>query len=332
MLGAMNIFRQLTSTVMVGVLVLLGAAFAQPEQHSYFIGTIGEDAVQVEIIVDNGSVRGSFYDSAGAERTLEGGLGNRAELSVVVLGADQAQIATITGVLEPTRFEGDYTPSGADTSLAVVLQTVADYAYLRFDQNMIEASTVFPYFIASSRGSILNTDWQSRALDEHLSFAREGQDYMDEIADGDGFFTGYFRDAQHDIVYYAPDLISVLETVSVYTGGAHPNLYYSVYNVGLGQDAVPFGLGDVLGEGGVTAVRDYVVAELSEQEGAVWVQESGTLDEAALNMFVVTPAGLRFYFAPYVVGPYVAGTFEVLVPWGGLEPYIPADSPFARFL
>ncbi|MDZ7703605.1 MAG: DUF3298 domain-containing protein [Trueperaceae bacterium] len=327
----MNISRQLTSTVMVGVLVLFGAAFAQPEQHSYLVGTIGEDAVQVELIVDNGSVRGSFYDSAGTERTLEGGLGNRAELSVVVLGADQTQLATITGVLEPTRFEGDYTPSGADTSLAVALQTVADYAYLRFDQNMIEASTVFPYFIAGSRGNILNDDWQSRAIDEHLSFVREGQDYMDEMAEG-SFVTGYFLDAQHDIVYYASDLISVLETVSVYTGGAHPNLYYNTYNVGLGQDAVPFGLRDVLGESGVAAVRDYVVAELREQEGAVWVQESGTLDDESLSVFVVTPTGLRFHFAPYVVGPYAAGTFEVLVPWGGLEPYIPTDSPFARFL
>lgn len=332
MLEVMNTPKKLSSLVMSMLTVMLfGAAFAQPEQHSYFVGTIGDDVVQVELIIDNGSVRGSFYDSAGTERTLEGGLGNRSELSVVVLGADEMQLATMTGVLEPTRFEGDYTPSGSETSLAVAWQTVADYAYLRFDQNMLESSTVFPYFTADA--SLLNADWQSRALGEHLEFVREGQDYMDEIAEGD-FVTGYFRDARHDIVYYASDLVSVLETVSVYTGGAHPNFYYNAYNVGIAQDAVPFRLGDVLASGGVSFLSDYVIDELREQEGALYVRDGSiaAFDEQMLSVFVVSPAGLRIYFAPYAVGPYAAGAFEVMVPWGELEPYIPADSPLARFL
>ncbi len=322
--------------MMITVLVTLffQSAFAQPEQHSYFVGTIGDRAVQAELVVDNGSVSGSFYyDDEGTVLRLEGQSGNRGELSARVLGDAETVLGMVEGVLEPTRFEGTYTPSANASELrSVVWQEVAEFVTLQFNQDILEAETVFPHFTTDA--SILNSDWQPRALENHLSFAREGQDYLGSRE----FLTMYFLHSNYDITYYSPDLISVLESVSIYAGGAHPNIFYNAYNVGIGQDAVPFMLGDVLSNGGLDFVAEYVLDDLREQ-GAESVVDGAitTLGEEELRNVVVSPAELRIHFAPYAVASYAAGTFEVLVPWEELEPYIPTayiptDSPFARFL
>lgn len=66
-----------------------------------------------------------------------------------------------------------------------------------------------------------------------------------------------------------------------------------------------------------------------EEQGAEWVTsgELDALDREALSAFSLSPAGVTFHFAPYLVGPYAQGTFEVLVPWRRMLDLMPASSP-----
>ena len=66
----------------------------------------------------------------------------------------------------------------------------------------------------------------------------------------------------------------------------------------------------------------------------MWVVtgEVSELQEGDLAAFSLLPKGLRFAFSPYQVGPFVQGSFFVMMPYKALASHIDPEGPLVRFL
>ena len=139
--------------------------------------------------------------------------------------------------------------------------------------------------------------------------------------------------------------ISILREDYADTHGAHPNTYVDTL---LWDDTAkkrisirPF-FKETADDGPtLTAMRNAVLAALKAEKKARgiaddespidWYKDIGT---SLLKIGPVTlapstepgkSAGLAFHYAPYAVGPYAEGRFDVTVPWQDLKPYLSAE-------
>jgi hypothetical protein len=127
----------------------------------------------------------------------------------------------------------------------------------------------------------------------------------------------YFLGIEYDIFQYEPDVKSILFTISDYTGGAHPNLYYQTFTFNLETNTV-LDLEDLLLPGGLNTISTIVIADLTTQMGSgadvAWINGGAGPTWENYASFVLDADSFTFYFPPYQVAPYAAGPFNVDVP------------------
>lgn len=139
----------------------------------------------------------------------------------------------------------------------------------------------------------------------------------------------YYHEDNFHVSVALPGLVSLVDDVSEYTGGAHPNRNLIAWNFSIdakaGSKRIAFKDAFARGDRARPKISKLVVSVLRGY-GADWVQD-GTLKELDKNEadnFVLTPSGFTFLFAPYVAGSYAQGSFEVKIPFskvtGELDP------------
>lgn len=251
------------------------------------------------------------------------------------------------------------------------LTRLAQYATLQLSEGRIDASTTYPRFSpgpfdvgdALSEG-IMGRFWEfvltgRDTLDKGDGL---GWGYTSDSATNVAGFATAPEQAEGDGGAY----VSLVTFVHTYLGGAHPNLnsYSQLLRVGDAQEE--FALDDLFAadSGWFEHLSGLVTASLAAQ-GAQWfVAEEGagggdegadgdesdggnggdeasgeasigtpqvTLDVADLRSFSLSAAGMTIYFDPYVAGPYVQGSFRVLVPFEELLAYAVLGGPLEAF-
>lgn len=132
-----------------------------------------------------------------------------------------------------------------------------------------------------------------------------------------------------------PSLISVRQMIYSYTGGAHPNTFWPAMTFGMVHGKPKrLSLDDVLKDGASpTWVDDLVLTRLRRKE-ASWVVDGAVTsltDDQRAN-FTVDAKGMTWWFAPYEMGPYVQGMFEIHIGWPALRPYLNPTGPLRHLL
>ena len=320
-------------------LLCLWCSVSASAERFYYLGSVGERPVQLELALLEGAATGSFYyDAVGLPLDLAGRFTSEGELRLeAYTRADTTLGRQRTGVFEGDlssdatgkRFSGLWRSSSGRV-LPFSFDKIAEYAEIRFAQGLISAGASYPVF--SKPFSTLDTRLQSDLINSLFDFVQEGQ-----VAAAAGeLFNGWSLDREQSVVYASSNLVSVAETLYVYTGGAHPNTGLAAYTLLTDGDRVrilslpDFFLPEV---DYLALLSPYVVNALLEQ-GAQWVLD-GSVDGFTrddLSVVTVSPAGLRFGFEPYAVGPYVQGTFFVTVPFDVLEPVIDPAGPLKAFV
>jgi hypothetical protein len=130
---------------------------------------------------------------------------------------------------------------------------------------------------------------------------------------------GYFLSIGYDEYRFSNDIISLLFTISDYTGGAHPNSYYRTFTFDLVEEHV-LTLDDVFVNtaDALSVISPLVQQNLLTQAGDMsdptWIEQgTGFVPENYQN-FAITPDELIFFFPPYQVAAYAAGPQEVHLP------------------
>jgi len=149
-----------------------------------------------------------------------------------------------------------------------------------------------------------------------------------------------YMEIGYSVEYADEDLISVQFINSLYTGGAHPNHYYSTLTYDL-KNGKEIKLAQLFKPGAkyLDKIAEYSVADLRSRN-----DESGESMGLATDMWAegaaptaenyeawnITKKGLMITFDPYQVGPYAAGPQTVIVPFAKLKDFARADGALAR--
>ena len=151
-----------------------------------------------------------------------------------------------------------------------------------------------------------------------------------------GTWNAYFLDRVSSVTFQSDRLVSVFTAIDSYSGGAHPNQNFAtlLYDAEKGAPITA----DVLMPGftadgeAFLAMQAYAQERLKFEraqrlsidevppEDMEWIYE-GTANPGELATFTVMPSetpgvasGLKLHFAPYQVGSYAEGPYEVEVP------------------
>ncbi len=340
----------------MGLLVAAASAMpadlaVEPEQvMGHFVGMIGGNlAVQLDLQVESREISGwYYYESVGTRLELKGSI-NPGRPDVALDEFEESaprsdaagpgrKTGRFTGTLDPNSgdFAGQWTSPDGKRSLPFRLAKVADYRQLKtYESGVVDAATVFPRLSGPPALADL-----SKAVQDQ---ARKGQ--MEFVADARGdkddpvlkhFPTGEYilfdTIAMH---YWSAGLVSMLDTGYEYTGGAHGNTGFAAKNYMVrGNKAVRFGLEDLFRKKSdyVKAISDICITELRKQKASSVLDGHVTAFEAEdLSAFTVDPRNITIHFAPYHVGCYAEGTFEVKVPLRELEKLIDLSGPMKNW-
>jgi hypothetical protein len=137
---------------------------------------------------------------------------------------------------------------------------------------------------------------------------------------------------------HSPAVISLLFTISTYTGGAHPNEDFKTFTFDV-QNQKEIMLNDLFVAGSnpwptiAPMVQQSLETRLSTAIGAPLADEdkqtiqNGTgEDPQNYQNFVLDGDSLVFYFPPYQVAAYAAGPQSVSIPLSSLNGFINADA------
>lgn len=176
---------------------------------------------------------------------------------------------------------------------------------------------------------------------------QHSQTAADEAAasGGESWFRPYAMEYRFETTALEGDVISILQNVYVYTGGAHPNYALTGFVHQRGNDypltidtvvADPAGFGAALKSHLTDEKLERAYGERSREDMAAEVEEllgrdaqAGTVSGANFTLEPSSEAGLfggiTVLFSPYDVGPYAEGAYVITVPAAELEGKLTAD-------
>ncbi len=338
-------------------LVISPLVFAQDKDTSkyYYVGTIGDQPMQMELQLEGSDVRGSFYSvdgssTDGSRQSLLGTIDPKnSSLKLTVKkeeahnntkSPDAKEHAAIDARYTPipggmgTNIEGSYIEKNGSVRLPLNLTKVANYEFFKVKQgNFSEAEWSYPKLISKNEviqkiSSKLSGSMKP-ALDEYQKDAKEG--FMSDLITSTWLFT-----YEYSIEYYSEALISFTGLVYSYTGGAHGNTYFVSSNYAVNyEESTLLKLADLFKKDSdyVKVLSDLIIKDLKRQKaGWVVAGDIKSLKEDEIGPFALSPAGIRFAFAPYAVGSYAEGAYFVTVSYESIKSVIDPQGPLWQFI
>jgi len=213
--------------------------------------------------------------------------------------------------------------------LNLELRRSAEYASWRLEQGRIRASFTSPYWLSADSpvGDYLEAAGRERIRD----FVNEGRRFVADGVLGWGWEMHEYVTLEGASASY----LSLLNHAYVYTGGAHPNTFFASYLLELRPSGLTaLGIQDLFRTDSTWLKRltPLILEDLARQEAA-WVTQGDVTELSPIDLaaFTLSADGLTIYFAPYAMGPYVQGSFEVTLPYESLLGLAPAGGALEAF-
>ncbi len=195
-----------------------------------------------------------------------------------------------------------------------------------------EASVRIPQLESRMRSiEAVNALFRSQADQEIATFF---EDYWSVLKDSvrlPGASFNWSLDTTYRLHVLEPNLVSAWAEHYSYTGGAHGNTSHTGLNISWSDDGTVriYDLEDLFPNiDEAIKLTSIACLESLEEQGAAEVVGGrvSSFDREDLRTFVMDRHGILFVFAPYHVGPYVQGAFQVRVPADVLSPLLGNDS------
>jgi hypothetical protein len=193
----------------------------------------------------------------------------------------------------------------------------------------LDASLSLPCFVPTEEplpkrlNALIRRKADSFLAEGSLFFLETASEFANEPAPEVPFSMHAYAECNLNRVYaYAPPVVSLALDHFTYSGGAHGMNWTDGLNVRVdGESVSEITLDDCFRPGAdyLPALGPLVLTSLKEQE-ASWVVngEVTSLEKDGLGSFALGGNGITFFFAPYAMGSYAEGAYEVTVPWSAL--------------
>ncbi|MDX1387018.1 MAG: DUF3298 and DUF4163 domain-containing protein [bacterium] len=136
----------------------------------------------------------------------------------------------------------------------------------------------------------------------------------------------------------SPGILNLDSTQYSFMGGAHPNTFRILQSFNA-TTAEAYSLADLFKPGyeaDLTKIGEKIFRKQMNVPPGENLGEAGFFfekDVFKLNEnFQMAPGGLKFFYNPYEVAPYVVGPIELIIPWAELKGLLKEYSPAAYFL
>lgn len=337
--GRLSLCREAALTLVAALVVAVALTAASAAAYGpvtlHYYGKLGPHRVQMEITIDEEKVTGTYWhDSVGRKLLLEGTFKART-VDMAEINESGEVTGRWRGGLNPIAgwWEGTWTSADGQQTLEFDLQLVAEIVRTSEKRlGCVDVEVIRPVLMpALLTGKV---DPAQRWIDS-VAFLPVDAIVIERLAqpafEPEMPWSNYYLSVEYRIAHFSPRLLSVEGTIYSYTGGAHGSYVAVPYTIVPGPSGpVEVQLEDVFlpGSGWEEKLADYVIGDLREQ-GAAWVV-TGEVTEVAvesLHRFTLSPAGIRFYFDPYEMGPWVEGMYTVDVPWTELAGMVNLDGP-----
>ena len=337
--------KYFSSLTILTVLLLTALVNAQDRDETkyYYIGKIGDERnLQMELSLDDGEIRGSYYyDKKGIPLSVSGEADlKESKIKLVESDDKKRKTGVFKGVFTPipeglgSTIEGTWSDAQGKNELPFKLTKVANYEFFVIKQGKYsEAKWTYPKLISKNeviqKISTKLKDRMKPEIEEFQKDAKEG--FMADVITSTWLFT-----YDYSIEYYSEKLISFTALVYSYTGGAHGNTYFMSSNYWIiDGDSKLLKLPDLFKKDSdyVKVLSENCIKDLGKQ-GAAWVVngEIKSLKEDEIGPFALSPRGIQFAFAPYAVGPYSQGAYFVTIDYNYIKNVINPEGPLAQFV
>ncbi len=313
-------------------LYLLRIPFAQDfVGRNHYIGTIGKgNRVYVDLKIEKDSIMGYyFYYRTGIPVDLKGNINPDKSFRI-----DEYINRDLTGIFigELKGFDkliGQWSSPDAKKTLRFELIKIAESKEYKSDR--YDVRVAYPQFRIDNKSleQKLNDTIKTVTHNVYNNFMQDIEDYISPESVLPFFYTDY------RIEYFSGQIVSLLFTHSEYTGGVHPNYYYTTINLFLAPDKIKgLTLDDLFIKNSnyLRLLSDICITNLKSQ-GATFVIDEEVKDVSEqLDAFSITPKELVFTFSPYLVGSYAEGTYTVAIPYKDIKKIINPNGPLGEII
>lgn len=188
------------------------------------------------------------------------------------------------------------------------------------------AELQYPHFSSKSAvAQLANKEALKFVKNQFGEFQHFAKEYFSE---GNESPAEWYHEASPTISIASDSVISMIWYQYDYSGGAHPNRFYTgltVMSSGKNSASVMEFKDLFIDESSELIFRTTVLSSLVEQARQNRIGEASemlSLTREQCADFVLTPSGIAFMFEPYAVGSYVEGEYMVKMKWSELRQYI----------
>ena len=318
--------ESIMSRYWVSALVLISAFLASHSAAatSYYQGTMGDHR---EITMTLEETAGQYrYSQFGPPIGLKIDGTHEGEMRIAEKGGEFRGTVNTT-----TDFEGTWKSKDGKRSLPFNLEHIAESAEFMTKEPRFSVRYVFPQFLNTTPFYFaINT---ALSNDARSSVKAASADFRESVKDVDTASFPWESDTSVEILHVDEQMVSLLFTNYVDSGGAHGNTSYrAVTYIWQDNKLVELKPNEMIGaKADQTAIRLLIVAELKRRH-ANWADSVGDAKEMKFADMVINPTsnGLIFTFAPYEVDSYAGGTYCLAIPYKSLKEMIPAESALYR--
>lgn len=211
--------------------------------------------------------------------------------------------------------------STPDTSTDALIPLKKEDKKISKENKSTTIDVTYPQF--ENVPAVINSDIKSFADGEVANIDELKLEEIPSAANGE-----YFLKANYEIEQANTNFVSLVFTVNVYTGGAHPNTYFRTFNYNV-DTGTEMKLADLSPEDTKylqklkpkikTAVHDSLEASLKEQgdsgidADSILFKDIEAVEDEAFQNFTFGTDYIKFFFSPYDIAPYAAGPIVVKI-------------------
>jgi len=344
-----------TISLLSVLLLLTSVASAQfgssPQKRYYLIGSLGDDALQMDITFSGTKISGEYFflddgprfklmgdlmsDDPSSRDTLWGMTtindgGQSLDFFEVELINPRLYYDGPNSELDNVVLRGLWTSGAGSATVPFEAYAVAEYVFLSITNgDHIEIDTSYPYFLSEPWKNL--NGMMTENIPGLVDFFQEGQRESEEYD-----LIGWGSSDSVRIHYLSDSLVSFEDSGWIYLGGAHGNSASIGRNFArLEGDWVELELSDFFDDGVdfASEMEANILLEL-EQKEAAWVVDGTTTSITSEDLYsvLVSPKGLDISFDPYHMGPYAQGHITVNLPFEYVGPVLNENGPLKDVL